>query len=318
MNFASFKNLKFNKTWAVLAIALSMGLLAALAARSYLSTQMEAIQVRAKGQQINLIVAKRDLKKGEKVSKENVAVRPVPTDYAHSIAINPNDFERLNGRVMAYPVKSGELILWGLLESKKAPSFSTNVAAGYRAITVPVDEINSISGMLEPGDKIDLMVSMDRKGKKITFSLLQNVQVMATGQRSIDDPKSGERRQYSTVTLNTTPAQAQNIIVARDVGKITALLRNPQDKHTSNNNNNADVANLLGVKTDGQTLTVEGEKQVPVLYGGRGSKLPPEGLKMGQTTAPSSNITNDSMSESNAIPVMNGTRAAPHSNSISN
>jgi pilus assembly protein CpaB len=161
------------------------------------------------------------------------------------------------------------------------------------------------------------MVSMDRKGKKITFSLLQNVQVMATGQRSIDDPKSGERRQYSTVTLNTTPAQAQNIIVARDVGKVTALLRNPQDKQISNNNS-TDVANLLGVKTDGKTMTLEGEKQVPVLYGGRGSKLPPEGLKMGQTTAPSSNITNDSMSESNAIPVMNGTRAAPHSNSISN
>ncbi len=317
MHFAFFKNIKFNKTWAVLAIALSMGVLAALAARSYLSTQMEAIQVRAKGQQINLIVAKRDLKKGEKVSKENVAVRPVPTDYAHSIAINPNDFERLNGRVMAYPVKSGELILWGLLESKKAPSFSTNVAAGHRAITVPVDEINSISGMLEPGDKIDLMVSMDRKGKKITFSLLQNVQVMATGQRSIDDPKSGERRQYSTVTLNTTPTQAQNIIVARDVGKVTALLRNPQDKQTSNNNS-TDVANLLGVKTDGKTMTLEGEKQVPVLYGGRGGKLPPEGLKMSQTTAPSSNTTNDGMGESNAIPVMNGTRAAPHSNSISN
>ncbi len=314
MPLAAIKKIKFNKTWAVLAIALSMGVLAALAARSYLSTQMEAIQIRAKGQQINLIVAKRDLKKGEKVSNDNVAVRPVPADYAHSIAINPNDFERLNGRVMAYPVKSGELILWGLLESKKAPSFSTNVAAGYRAITVPVDEINSISGMLEPGDKIDLMVSMDRKGKKITFSLLQNVQVMATGQRSIDDPKNGERRQYSTVTLNTTPEQAHNIIVARDVGKITALLRNPQDKQTANNNS-TDVANLLGVKTDGQTLTLDSDKQVPVLYGGRGSKLPPEGLNMGQASAP---YATNNTGESNQVPIMNDARGAAHSNPISN
>ena len=269
-----------NKTWIVLGVALSVGLLAALAARNYLSNQMDAIEAKARGSQVNLIVAKRELRRGERISSDSVAVRPIPVDYAHSGAVLPNDFERLDGQVLAFPIKAGEMVLWSQLEGKKAPTFSARVEAGRRAITVPVDEINSISGLLEPGDTIDLMVTIERKGKKTTFPLLQRVQVMATGQRSVDDPKSGERRQYSTVTLDTTPGEARNVIIAREAGKLTALLRNPQDKATTSPSP-VDLAALLGAQTDAGKLSQAGY-EVPVLYGGRGAKLPPEGLVLGQ------------------------------------
>lgn len=276
----SLRNVKPNKTWLILGAALGVGLLAALAARNYLSNQMDAIEAKARGNQVNVIVAKRELRRGERISTENVAVRPIPSDYAHSNAVFPGDFERLDGQALAFPVKTGEMVLWSLIEGKRAPTFSARVEAGHRAITVPVDEINSISGLLEPGDTIDLMVTVDRKGKKITFSLLQSVQVMATGQRSVDDPKSGERRQYSTVTLDTTPEQARNVIVARDTGKITALLRNPQDKQNVGGSG-IDMATLLGSSGDAKVAPAL-DSQVPVLYGGRGGKFPPEGLKLGQ------------------------------------
>lgn len=285
MKLALPRNIQPNKTWIVLGVAVGVGLLAALAARSYLSGQMAAIEARAKGNPVNVVVAKHELKKGEKLSADNVAVRMIPADYAHSNAVNPDDFDRLDGQALAYPVKAGEMILWSLMEGKKAPSFSTRIAAGHRAITVPVDEVNSMSGMLEPGDMIDLLVTVDQKGRKLTFPLLQSVQVMATGQRSVNDSMSGERRQYSTVTLDTTPEQAQNVIVAHEAGKITALLRNPEDKQIFGGTG-ADLAALLGLKGDSKALAVESERQVPVLYGGRGGKLPPEGLNLGQYTYP--------------------------------
>ena len=280
MKLPQLKKIKFGKTWIVLSVALGIGLLAAFAASSYLSSRVEAIEARAKGKMVNVVVAKSDLAKGAKLTTDTVAVRAVPMEFAQSLAVTPDGFDRIDGQVLAYPVKSGEMILWGLMEGKKVPTFSTRVDAGQRAITVPVDEINSISGLLEPGDVIDLMATVTLKSKKITFPLLQSVQVMATGQRSVDDPKSGTRRDYSTVTLNTTPEQAKNVIVARDAGKITALLRNPQDKQSFAET--VDVAALLGLKgTEGTNSA----KEVPVLYGGRGSKLPQEGL----TLAPYSN-----------------------------
>ncbi len=272
------RNFKPGKTWIVLGVALGIGLLAALTARSYLSDQMAAIEARGRGRTVNVVVAKRDLAKGAILSGDNVAVRSVPQDFAHSVAVVPDQFDRVDGQVMAYPVKSGEMIMWGLLEGKKVPTFSARVEAGRRAMTVPVDEISSISGMLEPGDMVDLMVSMERKGKKITFPLLQSVQVMATGQRSVDDPKSGERRMYTTVTLDTTPEQAQHVIVAREIGKITALLRNPQDKRPLTNAR-SDVDVLLGIKAGAPEGASE---DVPVLYGGSGGKLPAEGMRLGQ------------------------------------
>lgn len=279
MKLPVLKKFKPGKTWIVLGVALSIGLLAALAARSYLSSRMEAIEARGKGKMVNVVVAKRDLSRGAKLSEDSVAVRAIPADYAQSLAVTPDAFDRIDGQVLAYPVKSGEMILWGLMEGKKVPTFSTRVETGHRAMTVPVDEINSISGLLEPGDIVDLIATIDKKGKKVTFPLLQSVQVIATGQRSVDDPKSGQRREYSTVTFDITPEQAQNVIVARDAGKITALLRNPQD--TQIYGKKWDVAAMLGLNSAAKDGGMD-DRQVPVLYGGRGNKIPPEGLKLGQ------------------------------------
>jgi len=270
---------KINKTWAVLCAALVIGVVAALAARSFLSTQIEAIEARTKHATVDVVVAKTEIEKGSVVSSQNLAVRKIPAEYAQSGAVNPSDFGRIDGKVIVYKVNAGEMVMWSQMESKRVPTFSARLVAGQRAITVMVDEINSISGMLEPGDLIDLMFTIDQNGKKVVFPLLQSVQVMATGQRSVDDAKSGERAQFATVTLNTTPDQAKNIIIARETGKLTALLRNPEDKQ-SLGNKSYDLTSLFGAKQG--TPHASFGRGIPVLYGGAGGKFPPEALKLGR------------------------------------
>jgi pilus assembly protein CpaB len=287
---ARISALRPNKTWIAFGMALAIGLGAALIARGYLHRQMEAIEARGKSGTQPLIVAKRPLRKGDPISRETIAVRDVPNDYAHSLAIGPEDFPRIAGRVLEHGMEHGDILLWSLLEGDKVPTFSARIEVGRRAITVHVDEINSISGLLEPGDAIDLMLTLDQKGRKATFPLLQNVQVMATGQRSVDDPASGERRQYSTVTLDTTQAQARSVIIAREAGKITALLRNPKDSGVVEGDSAA-LAALLGQAGDVQSLVQaagaaqSSERAIPVLYGGRRIDFKPEELMLRQDTA---------------------------------
>ena len=276
--------IKLNRTWVVLGIAVAIGTLAALAARNYLASEMAAMATRDKGDQIQVVVAKSKMQKGDVLSAAALAVRAVPSDYAHSSALLPEQFDSFDGKVLAYGVKAGEMILWSMLEGKKAASFSSRVEEGRRAITVPVDEINSISGLLEPGDLIDLMVTVSQKDKKLTFPVIQTVRIMATGQRSVDDPKNGERRQYSTVTLDTTPEQAQTVIMAREAGKVTALLRNPNDQQKLRGGDRG-LPGLNGLGPENIQIPEDqalGVHQVPVLYGGRGAKLPAEGLQMGK------------------------------------
>ena len=270
---------KINKTWAVLGVALVIGIIAALATRSYLSQKIEAIESRGKYETVELLVAKTFIPKGSIVAVDDLAIRKIPVEFAQSGAVTPQDILSIAGRVTGYDVKKGEMVMLSQMLSKRAPTFSARLENGHRAITVMVDEINSISGMLEPGDLIDLMFTVDQNGRKVIFPLLQHVQVMATGKRSVDDPKGGEPVQFATVTLNTTPDQAKNIIIARETGKLTALLRSPSDKE-SGSDKSVDLATLFGAKREGQHASHDGG--VPVLYGGSASRFPPEALKLGR------------------------------------
>jgi pilus assembly protein CpaB len=259
------------KTAVALGIALVAGIFAALAANRFLAGRIEEIEARKRGATVEVVVARRHLGKGHVLGADSVALRAVPREYAHSNALTQDSFARAAGRSLAYDMEAGEMLLASLLQPVRPPTFSGRVEAGRRAMTVAVDEINSISGLLEPGDTIDLLLALERKGKKITLPLLLGVQVMATGQRLVDDPASGERRQYATVTLNVTPSQASALIAGREGGKFTALLRNPQDGQ----NLSGDLVDLAALVADADTAA-----EVPVLYGGSGGKLSPDGLRL--------------------------------------
>lgn len=268
---------KINKTWVVLGAALTIGLLAAVATRSFLSTRVAEIEARNVHQTLSVVVAKMDLAQNTILSSDNAAVRKIPVEYAHSGAVQPGDFERVAGNAIAFPVKAGEMILWSQMAGKRVPTFSARLAAGRRAITVVVDEINSISGMLEPGDLIDLMLTIDQNGRKVVLPLLQSMQVMATGQRSVDDAKNGEAAQFSTVTLDTTPAQARNLIIARENGKLTALLRNPADK-AAPGLQDYDLSLLFDARPE--SIPLPQRRGIPVLYGGSGMPVPADALRL--------------------------------------
>ncbi|HLO94660.1 MAG TPA: Flp pilus assembly protein CpaB [Burkholderiaceae bacterium] len=264
-----------NRSWLLLGVALLLGLASAFGVKRYIEQRVEDIDARDRHKKtVAVVVPLEDLAKGALLSSQNVAVREVPADFAHSNAIKPDEFSRVEGQALAYPVAQGEMLLWSLMEGQRSATFSARVPAGRRAITVPVDEINSISGMLQPGDHIDLVVTAKRDNKIFMFPLLQNVTVMATGAQAIPignwDGKEGSRRSYNTVTLDASPEEARRVLAAREVGKLAALLRAPGDTAPAMANRE-DAMSLLGL-ADAKSLrsAADGDSGVPVIYGGRG------------------------------------------------
>jgi pilus assembly protein CpaB len=252
-----------NKTWIVLGVALTVGLVAALIARSYLSKQMQEIEARGKTEYGQVLAFTRSMKAGEVITSEDMAGRSVPMDYIHSGAFAVGRSKEFVGRTVATSLRAGDPVLDAYLRDKKQPTFSTNVVKGKRAVTLPVDEISSISGLLEPEDTIDLLVTLTQKGKKIIVPLLQGVRVLATGQRVMNDPQTGAKKQYSTVTLDASTEESRNLIIARDAGKITALLRNPDDPLPAVRSP-VNLAALLAADKP----TAVNDRGIPVLYGG--------------------------------------------------
>ncbi|HVG05601.1 MAG TPA: Flp pilus assembly protein CpaB, partial [Burkholderiaceae bacterium] len=220
------RTLRVNKTWIVLGVALLVGGGAAYMANTYLRAQVEEIEARGKGESVKLVVAKQDLPKGAALGADTLAVRSVPREWAHSNAVTPEQFARIERGALAYPAKRGEPVLWSQLEGDKVPTFSARVGAGRRAVTVPVDEISSISGLVEPGDRIDVMVTVRRDNRQLAFVLMQSVPVLATGTKVEQgaDGQNSSRRTFTTITLDVSAEQARQVIAAREIGKITALL----------------------------------------------------------------------------------------------
>jgi pilus assembly protein CpaB len=259
--------------------ALACGAVAVQAGRSWLSQQLEAERARLAPRQprtVAVVVARQDLDKGDVVDGRTMAVREIPEDFVSSSAVRPDRFETVSGMRLAAPLRSGEQLVASAIVGGDHMAFSHRVKPGIRAITIAVDEINSISGMLQPGDRIDLLFSArppetaGARGQvaEATLPLFQGLLVLATGRQvraGVDE--RGAQRSFSTVTVEVAPEQAQRLVVAQRTGKLTAVLRNPDDPARMARKA-MDLRHLLGVAPalavrQGPQVIVGGMGRVP-------------------------------------------------------
>jgi len=131
---------------------------------------------------------------------------------------------------MDFDIDEGRPLLWAHLAGGVTPTFSGKVSTGLRAMTVRVDDINSISGFVQPGDRVDLLLSYGADDKQRILPFMQQLDIIATGvQTEADKLANGEPRSFSTITVHVTPANAQKLVLAQQVGTLTAILRHPDD-----------------------------------------------------------------------------------------
>ncbi len=224
----------------LLLAALGFGALAMYGARGYIAGQLaiERERLQPRRDELEVVVAKRELRRGDPVSPDTMAVRRIPREFVPGTAVLPDRFDGYVGARLNASLRGGEPLLHTSMDGVDAASFSAKVRQGIRALTIGVDEVNSMSGMMQPGDRIDLHFSARpplRPGAppptELTVPLLQDVLVLATGRQvrpGLDDGPGG--RGYTSITVEVTPAQAQRLIVAQRSGRLTALLRNRDDR----------------------------------------------------------------------------------------
>lgn len=249
----------------MVALALVAGGLAAWGAHRHLGAVAHALAEEARQPMRAAVVAADDLGAGAVVDADTAAVREIPVAWLPRDAVLPEDFGAAEGARLARALPRGEVLLWSHLAAARQQSFSSQLAAGRRAVTIAVDEINSLSGMLEPGDVIDLYVSFEHEGRRVTAPLLANVRVLATG-RQHDGLADGAERGFATLTLDAAPEDAVRLVAARQQGSIAAMLRHPGDASPAASSRAGDLARLLGLEAP----PAKPAPGVPVVFGDRG------------------------------------------------
>jgi pilus assembly protein CpaB len=124
-----------------------------------------------------------------------------------------------------------------------------------RAMTVKVDEASGVAGFLNPDNRVDVVVTVNKGDfdkDPVSKVVLQNLRVLGTGQRI--EKRLGEKPQVvPTVTLEVTPEEGERLALATREGMISLVLRNQQDDQ---------VVHTAGVRTS--TLLGEVTRPGPV------------------------------------------------------
>ena len=109
--------------------------------------------------------------------------------------------------------------------------FSRVIGEGRVGYTLQVDETNSVSGMVTPGDRVDILLSVEQEsGNTRVLPLLEDINVLATGTRVGEELANDEGGLgFSTMTLELQPQQAERLTVADKAGELRVLLRQRED-----------------------------------------------------------------------------------------
>jgi pilus assembly protein CpaB len=180
-----------------------------------------------------VIVAAADMEPGSKLHAAQLSVSNWPQDPLPAGTFA--DVKDLQDRVLKSPVQRGEVIL----ASKLAPvgsagGLSAVIASGKRAMTVRVNDVVGVAGFALPGNYVDILVNAQQDNtqggerRTLTKTVLEHVLVLAVAQEAgRDDTKP---RLVNAVTLELSPADAEKIDLARNVGTLSLVLRNQVDK----------------------------------------------------------------------------------------
>lgn len=127
----------------------------------------------------------------------------------------------------------------------KPQSLAVNTPSGKRALTVNVETLSAVGGLLNPGDFVDVLVHLslpvpgqsdpdapEAKTTKTTVTLFQDVQILAIG-ANVSQPADFDGQQKSSnliITFAVDPQQAELMTFAEAYGKLQLVLRSTGEK----------------------------------------------------------------------------------------
>jgi Flp pilus assembly protein CpaB len=107
-----------------------------------------------------VVVAVHDIPQNVHLTNEMVKIIEIESQYAL-----PGSFAKLEevlGAITTSPVYNCEQIVKERITTKENPSqFCYAIPEGKRAITVAVNEISGVSGLIRPGDRVDVLFTME-------------------------------------------------------------------------------------------------------------------------------------------------------------
>jgi pilus assembly protein CpaB len=220
----------------ILIVATLMGGSAAYLARTWLKDQ---VSVSAAHQAAGtIVVAAESLAYGTSLTTDSVVEIPWFSNTLPEGAFAAKD-DLINGgrRIVLSPMKRGEAVLRSKVTGPgQRASLASVLDEGKRAVTVPVDDVRGVAGFVLPGDFVDIVIIADdgsTKRQNYSDILLEHIKVLAIDQLASEG--EGQPTVAKAVTVEVTKEEAQKILLATNIGKLSLILSRPVESNPDPN-----------------------------------------------------------------------------------
>lgn len=183
-----------------------------------------------------IVVTIADIPARSIIKKEHLEVINIPAEGYPQGGIST--IEEASGNILLVNTKKGDWMIVPMLEipNKSNPDsfisydgFSLTVPEGKRAVAIPVGLIGSVGYKVRPGDRVDVLVTIDIREeagtRTITSLAAQDILVLNTGFQN--GTNSEETQSTDSCILALTVPEAMAVTLGSERGSIRLLLRNP-------------------------------------------------------------------------------------------
>jgi pilus assembly protein CpaB len=208
---------------------------------------------------VEVLFAEKPIERGEVIKDEMLATRSIPVAYLEHRAIKAGERARILGIPSAAAVAPQETLMWtDLAITTEDRSLSSLVQTGRRAMTVRaaggLDDTRG-NALIRPGDYVDVVLTSEGNAdsREPTSSvLLQRVLVLAVGQQTRGgvDTKGSDyaAQQDKLLTLSLSLEETQIVAMAVERGRLSVVVRNPDDPGVQNDIPDFKASALVDVK----------------------------------------------------------------------
>ncbi|OBT19792.1 Flp pilus assembly protein CpaB [Vibrio tasmaniensis] len=224
-------------------------------------------------QTVKVLVPTRTIEIGQTYTPNSFRWKEVPQQELENYIdhVTPEDISAdhtMSGLARTKLVKDSILSKADITEPEGGYSLSLKLQPGYRAISVPVDQVTSNSGFIEPGDRVDILLLGSQDGELLRYgnssqglyvtTIVHDARVLAFNNKQTAESyqKARESNGFedgvpddSSVSLEVTPEQANQVVLAKQLGKLTLVLRGQNEAQDQPQHANAVTLKVISPDT---------------------------------------------------------------------
>ncbi len=206
-----------------------------------------------------VLTASKDLKLGSLITANDIAWSPLKNGVllsAHLLKGKTNPNQVIGAVVRRAVFKDAPLTWSSIVRPGQYGFLAAALRPDHRAVTISVNRATSQAGLIYPGDRVDVILTVQvkegRNTETFTGTILEHIRVVAvdrqvessaanTGQSA----RKSSRNAGATVTLEVLPAEAERLILATSKGNISLAIRSLTDARRHDDRTRAAIENLL-------------------------------------------------------------------------